>query len=97
MRRHEPKLLGDLKSELAAANEKRRCAEELLAEARGEEWRAHRRGQWVQQTADDDVMRRQPVTSATRAPDNFAPPPGSLARPWHKRREGAGEAEEAAA
>lgn len=96
-RRHEPELLGRLKRDLAAANEKRLEAERLLAEARGAAYRVHLRGVWVQQQSDDYAMGRQPVPTATRAPAQFTPPPGSLERPWHQRREWAGETEEAAA
>lgn len=88
VRAHEDEWLADLRSRLTPAQEKRRRAQQLLAEAKAEEFQLHKLGQWVQKTADDEAFGRQPVPKVEPVParvsaESFA---GALERPWHKRR-----------
>ena len=67
---------------------KREAAQRLVAEAEAEAWRIHRIGQWVQTTADNGAMDRQPAPALVPPPKQFAPHllRESLQRPWHKAR-----------
>jgi hypothetical protein len=89
VRDHEDDWLADLRSRLGVAVEKRREAERLLAEARAEEFRVHRMGQWVQATADDEAFGRQPAPAVEPVPRSLSPDAlkDSLERPWHRQRE----------
>jgi len=93
VREHETEWLGDLRSQLTGVQEKRREAERLLAEARAEEFRAHRLGAWIQATADDLAMGRQPAPTVVPMPERFVLPQETLERPWHKVREWAAKSE----
>jgi hypothetical protein len=88
VREHEDEWLVDLRSQLTGAEEKRREAERLLAEARAEEFHVQRLGQWVQATADDEAFGRQPAPTVQPVPRRFSPDAlkGSLERPRHKAK-----------
>ncbi len=87
-REREDSWLADLRSQLGPAREKRAEAQRLLEEAKAEEWALHRRGQWVQITADDGPLGRQPAPTPEPPPKQFSAEVASsmLERPWHKRR-----------
>jgi hypothetical protein len=89
-REHEDEWLGDLRSRRAAAEEKRHQAEQLLEQARAEEFRVHRLGQWLQAQSDDDPLYgRQPAPALTDVPEHVAAEAyrDALERPWHKIRD----------
>ena len=89
LRASEDEYLADLRSRLEPAQEKRREAERLLAEAKADEVRLYLLGRWLQVTTDDGSFGRQP------APAPAQPVPARLSaevfkdaleRPWHKVR-----------
>ena len=100
LRQREDQYLGDLRTRLAPAQEKRRQAEALLAQAKAEELRIHMLGRWLQAASDDDSFARQPAPMADQ------PLPAQLSsevlrdalkRPWWKKREWSGSTPEVAA
>lgn len=88
VRHHETEWLADLRSRLTPAQEKRRRAQELVAEAKAEEWHLYRLGQWLQTTADDIAFGRQPAPEVAPVPQQLSADVvrESLERPWHKVR-----------
>lgn len=87
IREQERQLLGDLKADVANAQDLRNEAKRLLAEAEKTEWLAHRRGQWVLNTSDDGPFGRQPAPAPAPMPPNFSRAllATSLERPWHRK------------
>ena len=95
VREHEDDWLADLRARLVPAQDKRRQAEALLAEARAEEFRLHQLGPAGRTpTADDVGFGRQPAPVTGPVPDRVSAEvfEGALERPWHKRREWNGTA-----
>jgi hypothetical protein len=88
VRQHEDEWLADLRSRLAPAQEKRREAERLLAEAEAEEWQLHQLGHWVQRTSEDGPFGRQPAPVRSTPPAQFSKEllRSSLEVPWHRDR-----------
>lgn len=88
LREHENEFLADLRSRLEPAQEKRREAEALLAEAKAEEFRLYTLGRWVQATADDGGLGRQPAPSIASPPERMSIDVfrDSLERPWHRKQ-----------
>jgi hypothetical protein len=86
LREQEPNILGTLRVGLNGAQDKRREAERLIAEAESEEWRIHRLGQWVLTTSEDGPLGRQPAPTPQPMPAQFdrALLATSLKRPWHR-------------
>ena len=72
VREREDDWLADLRVRLEPAREKRREAERLLAEAKAEEWRIHRLGQWLQITSEDGAFGRQPAPDLESPPERFS-------------------------
>ncbi len=96
VREREDEWLADLRGRLEPAQEKRREAERLLAEAKADEWQLHQLGQWVQITSEDGAFGRQPAPAASEPPALFSAEllRSSLEVPWHRDRPWKGEAEE---
>ena len=96
VRDREDPWLADLRARLLPAQEKRREAERLLAEAKADEWQLHRLGQWVQITSEDGAFGR-PAPNASEPPAQFSADllRSSLEVPWNRDRPWKGEAEEA--
>jgi hypothetical protein len=88
VRGREGDWLADLRRRLEPAQEKRREAERLLAEAKMEEWQLHQLGQWVQRTAEDGPLGRQPAPVSSAPPAQFSEEKlrSSLEVPWHRDR-----------
>ncbi len=88
VRAQEDSWLADLRSRMTPAQEKRRRAQELLAEAKAEEFRLHKLGRWVQSTADDEAFGRQPAPEAGPVPDRISAEvlEGGFERPCHQRK-----------
>jgi len=88
MREHEGQFLADLRVRLRPAQEKRKHAERLLAEARAEEFQLYKLGQWIKVTADDEAFGRQPAPTIQPVPRQFSSDAlrGALERPWHKTK-----------
>ena len=87
LREQEPDILGELRVRLGAAEEKRREAERLIAEAK---WRGvdiHRLGQWLMTTSDHGPLGRQPAPRPEPMPAQFDRGllATSLERPWHRQ------------
>lgn len=72
VREHEAEWLGDLHSRLGPAREKRHQAELLLAEAKADEYRVYKLGQWLQITADDQPSGRQPAPVVGPVPEHVS-------------------------
>jgi hypothetical protein len=86
IRDHEEQFLGDLRGHAAAAQDKRRQAQKLAAEAHAEEYRAWKLAQWVLATSDDQAFGRQPAPGRQRAPGNWRLPGSAFERPWHRAK-----------
>jgi hypothetical protein len=86
LREQEPDLLADLRVQLRTAEDKKREAERLLREAKTDEWRVHRLGQWVLNSSEDGPFGRQPAPTPEPPPACFNREMlrDSLTRPWHK-------------
>jgi hypothetical protein len=89
LREKEDAWLGDLRSRLTPAQEKRRRAQELLAEARAEEFHLGNLGRWLQATSDDHAFGRQPAPPVGEVPEQVSPEVlrRGLERPWHEVRD----------
>jgi hypothetical protein len=89
VRENEDAWLADLRGRLGPAQEKRRHTQRLLEEANAEEFYIYQLGRWVQTTADDGPMGRQPAPVSGPVPARFNRdlPQDALERPWHKARE----------
>jgi hypothetical protein len=88
IREQEDQLLSALRGQIVGAQDKRREAERLVAEAQALEWQLHRTGQWVLHTADDGPMGRQPAPAPAPMPASFNREllKTSLTRPWARPR-----------
>jgi hypothetical protein len=86
IRDHEEQFLGDLRGKAAAAQDKRREAQRLAAEATAEEFRVWRLGQWVLATSEDHAFGRQPAPEPVPAPRGWRMPASGLERPWHRSK-----------
>lgn len=88
LRENEDEYLADLRERLLPAQQKRREAERLLAQAQSEELQVHALGRWVMTTNDDDGLSRQPSPVPGAVPERLAATVlrDSLERPWHKAR-----------
>lgn len=88
IRCHEDSWLADLRAQLVPAQEKRREAARLLAEAQRDEFKLYKLGQWLTATADDGAFGRQPAPQVTSMPERVAADAyrHALERPWHKRK-----------
>ncbi len=60
----------------------------MAAEAKAEEWRIHRLGQWLQAASEDGPLGRQPAPTVEPPPPQFNAEllRTSLERPWHRER-----------
>jgi hypothetical protein len=89
LRDREHDLLADLRAQLEPARAKRREAERLLAEAKGEEWHLAQLGRWVQQTSQDGPLGRQPAPIPSPPPAQFseAMVRAALERPWYAHQD----------
>jgi hypothetical protein len=85
----QDQLLGELRALLEPADAKRREAERLLAEARGELWQLAQTGRWLQMTAADGPLGRQPAPIPSPPPPTFSEESlkWALEVPWHKRQQ----------
>lgn len=99
VREHEDEWLADLRSQLTVAEGQRREAERLVAEAKADEFHVQRLGMWVQVTADDEALGRQPAPTRQPVPHQFSREAvkHAVERPWHKLRPWNGAKTEAAA
>jgi hypothetical protein len=88
LREQESDLLAALRHQLKPAEERRREAARLLAEARAEEFQLHKLGQWIQKTADDEAFGRQPAPVPGLVPPSVSSDvlKNSLERPWHNAK-----------
>jgi hypothetical protein len=85
---HEPELLAELRQQREPAVEKRRQAEQALAEARIEEWHIYALGMWVQRQTDR-VHGAQPAPAPSEPPAMFSKEllDRALERPFHRQEE----------
>jgi hypothetical protein len=86
VRDREDEWIADVRRQAAAAQDKRREAAKLMAEAQAEEFRAYKLAQWVLATADDGPFGRTPAPEVVPAPKNWTMPAHGLERPWHRER-----------
>ncbi len=87
--RNEDRWLADLRGRYTLAQDKRREAERVLAEAHADEHRLSRWGSWIQRVADDLGFAHQPFPAIGAAPprSDATVARDSLERPWFRRRD----------